>query len=242
MFRKLLNLLTINVLAPCDPAPARPASNSAAPPHIVPFNYTSLGENTLKKLTLITAVFALGFIGAVAHAQQLDAAFGFGGFTAPSSTTSNGLLFPSLKGGGYPVFSADFLLRHRIGVEGELAWRASQANYGGNQPYRPIFWAFNGIWAPRLSKYFTAEMVAGIGGEDIRFYGITSCNYVVGCTNYSSSNHFMGDFGGGLRAYLWHDLFIRPEARLYLVNNNLEFSSSRAARYGVSLGYSFGGK
>ena len=196
----------------------------------------------MKKLTLVIVVFALCFSGAVAHAQQFDAAFGLGSLTAPSATTSNGLLFPSLKGGAYPVFSADFLLRHRIGVEGELAWKASQSNYGGNQPYRPLFWAFNGIWAPRLTKYFTAEVVAGVGGEDIRFYGITNCNYVVGCTNYSSSNHFMGDFGGGLRAYLWHDLFIRPEVRLYLVNNNVEFSSGRSARYGVSLGYSFGGK
>lgn len=196
----------------------------------------------MKQLTWITVVFALCFVGAVAHAQQIDAAFGLGGLTAPSATVSNGLLFPSERGGAYPVFSADFLLRHRIGVEGEMAWRASQNNYGGNQPYRPIFWAFNGIWAPKLSKYFTAEVVAGIGGEDIRFYGITNCTYFAGCTNYSSSNHFMGDFGGGLRAYLWHGVFIRPEARVYLINNNAEFSSNHAARYGVSLGYSFGGK
>jgi hypothetical protein len=30
--------------------------------------------------------------------------------------------------------------------------------------------------------------------------------------------------------------------RLYLINNNVEFSSSYAVRYGVSLGYSFGGR
>ncbi len=196
----------------------------------------------MKKLTLITALFILCAFGAAAQAQQLDAAFGLSTLTAPSATTSNGLLYPSLTGGAYPVFSADFLLKHRIGVEGEIAWKASQNDYGGNQPYRPIFYAFNAIWAPRLSKYFTAEVVGGVGGEDLRFYGLVNCNYVVGCTNYTSSNHFMGDFGGGIRAYVWHSLFIRPEARIYLVNNNQEFSSGRSARYGVSLGYSFGGK
>ncbi len=30
----------------------------------------------------------------------------------------------------------------------------------------------------------------------------------------------MGDFGGGIRAYIWHNVFIRPEVRVYLINNN----------------------
>jgi len=188
----------------------------------------------------MTAVFALCFIGAAAHAQQLDFGFGYSTTSAPAANTSNGLLFPSEKGGGYPSFSADFLMKRRVGVEGEISWRAHQSLYGGNQPYRPLFWAFNAIWAPKLSKNFTAEVLGGIGGEDLRFYGITSCTYAFYCTNYASSSHFMGDFGGGLRAYVWHDVFIRPEVRVYLINNNQEFSSGRVARYGATLGYSFG--
>jgi hypothetical protein len=34
-------------------------------------------------------------------------------------------------------------------------------------------------------------------------------------------------------------IFIRPEVHVYLVNNNVEFSGSRATRFGASLGYSF---
>ncbi len=49
----------------------------------------------------------------------------------------------------------------------------------------------------------------------------------------------MGDFGGGIRFYVWHSVFVRPEARLYLINNNVEFSSGYALRYGISIGYSF---
>jgi hypothetical protein len=86
-------------------------------------------------------------------------------------------------------------------------------------------------------------LLAGIGGEDIRFYTpYLNCGYVTGCTNYLSSNHFLGDFGGGIRAYFWRDAFVRPEVRLYLINNNVEFSSGVATRYSISLGYSFGGR
>jgi hypothetical protein len=200
-------------------------------------------EKNLKKLTLIATLFVFCLFDRVAHAQQIDAAFGFGSLSSAAGKTSGGLFFPTAGGGGYPSFSADFLLRHRLGIEGELFWRASQNLYGGFQPYRPIFYSFNAIWAPKLAKPITAELLAGIGGEDLRFYTpVGNCNFLTGCTNYVSSNHFMGDFGGGIRAYFWRNAFIRPEARLYLIHNNVEFSSGYATRYGVSLGYSFGGR
>jgi hypothetical protein len=198
----------------------------------------------VKKIVLMIVLFAVFAVAAPAFAQQVDLAFGISTLTAPSASTSNGLTFPSERGGAYPVFSGDFLLHRRIGIEGEVAWRASQNLYGGFQPYRPVFYAFNGIWAPHLAKPITAELMAGIGGESLRFYtGNVSCSFVFGtCTNYVSSNHFMGDVGAGIRAYFWHGAFLRPEVRLYLVHNNAEFSSGTAARYGVSLGYSFGGR
>jgi hypothetical protein len=196
----------------------------------------------VKKLTVVCVVLACCVFASNAYGQQFDAAFGVSTISSSSSTVTNGLLFPSDTGGTYPGFSADLLLRHRIGFEGELSWRASQNLYGGSQPYRPVFYSFNAIWAPKLSKNFTAELLAGVGGEDVRFYGLTNCNNFFGCTTYSSSNHFMGDFGGGIRAYFWHDVFVRPEVRLYLINNNNEFSSNTVVRYGASLGYSFGGR
>lgn len=195
----------------------------------------------MKRLVLIAVSLCFCFLIASAYGQNLDAAFGVSTITGSSATTTNGTLFPSQSGGAYPGFSADFLLRHRFGVEGELFWRASQGLYGGYQPYRPIFYSFNAIWVPRLTKNLSAELLGGIGGEDLRFYGILNCNNFLGCTTYTSSNHFMGDFGGGIRAYFWHGAFVRPEARIYLINNNVEFSSNHVVRYGVSLGYSFGG-
>jgi hypothetical protein len=49
----------------------------------------------------------------------------------------------------------------------------------------------------------------------------------------------MGHIGAGIRYYIWGHLFIRPEAHLYLVHNNVEFPSSQAARFGMSIGYTF---
>ena len=199
-------------------------------------------EKNLRKLTFAAVAVVFFLSGASAFAQTLDVGFGVSGLSSGAPTTSNGLLFPSDRGGLYPGFSADFLLHHRFGVEGELFWRASQNLYGGYQPYRPVFYAFNAIWAPQLTKNLTAEVMGGIGGEDLRFYGIQNYNPLSGFTNYTSSNHFMGDVGGGIRAYFWHSAFLRPEVRLYLINNNAEFSSNRVLRYGVTLGYSFGGR
>ncbi|MGH9529878.1 MAG: hypothetical protein ACRD2S_08180, partial [Terriglobales bacterium] len=165
-----------------------------------------------------------------ARAQQFDAAFGFSALTSPAPTTdSSGNFFPSLRGGLYPSFSADVLIKHHIGVEGEFTWRARQNLYGGYQPYRPLLFDFNGIWAPQLGKKLGAELIAGIGAEDLRFYGYENCNFS-GCTDYVSSKHFMEDFGAGLRYYVWGNVFVRPEARIYFVNNNNEFSSGRLGR------------
>jgi hypothetical protein len=99
------------------------------------------------------------------------------------------------------------------------------------------------MYGRRFTKHFGVEALAGIGGESIRFYSnsYTNCDYYGDCTNYVSSNHFMGDLGGGVRFYPYGNFFVRPEVRLYLINNNVEFSSSHPVRYGVSIGYAFGG-
>jgi len=174
------------------------------------------------------------------HAQQFDVGFGVGTLTAPSASSANGNHAPvSLTGGAYPVFSADLLLKKQFGVGGELAWRGSQNLYAGFQPYRPLFYDFNGIYAPKLGKHAAAEVMAGIGWESLRFYqGFTTCG-AISCTDFVSSNHFMGHVGGGLRYYFYGHFFVRPEAHLYMIHNNEEFSSGRAARFGVSLGYTF---
>jgi len=194
----------------------------------------------LKKFRLIVALIAPFFIHSAVHAQQFDAAFGAGTVMAPSASSASGNHNSvSLSGGTYPVFSADLLLKHDYGISGELAWRAGRILYGDFQPARPLFYDFNGIYAPKLGKHAAAEVMAGIGWESIRFYQPTFVCSAITCTDFVSSNHFMGHFGGGIRYYIHGNFFIRPEAHLYLIRNNQEFSSPVATRVGISLGYSF---
>ncbi len=174
---------------------------------------------------------------------QFDVGFGVGTVFAPSAGSASGNHSPQTIGGGaYLNFSGDYVFWRHLGVEGEVAWRASENLYGGYQPFRPIFYDFNAIYAPPLGRHAQLELLGGIGGLSTRFYTQTyTCNYFYySCTNYYSSNHFMGDVGAGLRVYLTRGVFVRPEFREYFINNNYEFSSGHATRAGVTLGYSFG--
>src|SRR5215472_6534898 len=156
----------------------------------------------LKKLALVVTLPLMLLLVAAAHAQQMDVAFGVSTINAPAySSSTSTATYPtqSLTGGAYPSFSGDFLFHKNFGVMGEIAWKASEGLYAGYQPYRPIFWDFNGVYAPRLGRHAAAELSAGIGVESTRFYtNYYTCGYV-SCTNYSTSSHFMGQFGAGLK-------------------------------------------
>jgi hypothetical protein len=192
----------------------------------------------LRKITLL-AVLIAGLFAVGAEAQQLDIAFGVSAVTSPTSISS-GSFSPQIVGGGaYPSFSGDILFKHQLGFQGEVAWRAKQNVYGGYQPYRTILYDFNGIWAPRFGRRAGAEIMGGIGAESNRFYTpYYNCSFT-GCTDYVSSNHLMGHLGGGLKFYVTHSFFVRPEVHAYFVRNNFEFTSPRVFREGVSIGYTF---
>jgi len=201
------------------------------------------GGVVLKKASL-PCLFVL--FAAAAFAQSGDFAFGVSGLTSPSPSSfdinSGNFFAPTMGGGSYLGFSGDFLLRHHLGVEGEIQWRTHQNIYQGYQPYRPLFYDFGAIYARRFSRFLGFEASAGIGAESLRFYNnYYSCSYISGCTNYTSSNHFMGAFGAGVKLYPTHNIFIRPEMRYYAIRNNVEFAGNSALRAGVSIGYTFGG-
>lgn len=190
-------------------------------------------------LTISCSFLLLGFS---AYAQQFDMSFGASGLAAPSSSSATGNHAPQTIGGGtYLGFNGDFLFFHNFGFNGEVNWRASQNLYGGFQPFRPIFYDFNGIWVPRVSERVQPEFKAGIGAESVRFYQpFFVCNSFFGqCTNFTTTSHFMGDFGAAVRFYVLQHVFLRPEAQIYLINNNVEFSSGHATRFGISIGYTF---
>lgn len=191
-------------------------------------------------ILLAFACAAFGFTS-VAQAQKIDLGFGISTIDAPGASSADSNHSPvSLTGGTYPGFSGDVLFWHNVGVGGEIFWKATQADYAGQGfNYRPIFYDVNAVYAPKLARHTYLELVAGIGALSSRFYTGTTCG-IYSCSNYQSENHFNADFGGGIKFYPKGGFFIRPEARVYVVNNNQEFSSPIATRYGVSIGYTFG--
>ncbi len=181
-------------------------------------------------------------LAVAAQGQNVDFGFGAGTVMAPSGFKAGVNNAPQSVGGGtFLSFSGDFLIRHHLGVQGEVAWRATQAKYFDVQPFRPIFYDFNGIYAPPLGKHAGVEVMGGIGAQSTRFYQPQFVCSFTSCTNYTSSNHFLGPFGGGFRLYPFGGgFFVRPEAHVYLVHNNFEFSSGHSFRVGASLGYTLG--
>lgn len=192
-------------------------------------------------LLLLATSASAQYYGQESH--QFDVGFGVGTVVAPSSSSASDNYSPQTIGSGtYLGFSGDYLFWRHVGVQAEVNWRASQNTYFGYQPFRPIFYDFNAIYAPPLGKHAQLELLGGLGGLSTRFYTpFYNCNYVgYNCTNYFSSNHFMGDVGIAVRFYVHNGLFLRPEFRQYFIHNNYEFSSGFASRAGVTLGYSFG--
>jgi hypothetical protein len=202
----------------------------------------------LRKFAGFATLFAIALLASRASAQQGDVALGFSALMSPGAASCSFAtgLCPE-KGGVYPSINADVIFHRRIGFNYEVTWRGGQGLYGGCancQPYRPIINDFSAIFQPRLGKKLGADLLAGIGFQDTRYYGYQptySCYALGAC--FTSSFHFLTDIGGGIRYYFWHSAFIRPEVRYYYVHNNTaDFSSGNLLRVGASLGYTIGGR
>lgn len=203
----------------------------------------------MRKLVFFTPVFAVLFFAQLATAQQGDIMFGAGTLMAASPSTNQLALGNiSEKGGAYLSVSGDVVgFKRRLGFNVETSWRASQASYFGYQTYRPILTDFNALYQPRLGKKMGLDLFGGIGIASTRFYVpyATSCSYFSGCINYTTSDHFMQDAGAGIRYYVWHHFFVRPEVHYYHIDNNSNvltggFSTDNVFRVGGSIGYTIG--
>lgn len=173
------------------------------------------------------ACSAIAAISNPAQAQKIDLAFGVSTTLAPAPLFTHGAwAVPPLSGGAYPGLSGDVLFWHNVGFGAEMFWRASQGEnylqdvYGPGLNYRPTFYNFDAVYSPKLASHTYLELVAGMGALDTHFYSCNSCSQLGGSSLISSSNHFDGDFGAGIKFYLKGGLFIRPEARVYVINNN----------------------
>jgi len=198
----------------------------------------------LRKFAFISSACAALLLATLANAQQVDVAFGVGILLSTKNpNASQTYLPPPEKGGLYPSFSIDRILKNRFGYGAEVATSYKQVNYNDFQEYRPIFYDLNGVFAPRISKRIDADLMAGIGGERVLFYSPSgNCNFPAGCSTTLNSNHLLFDLGGDIRYRVWRHFFLRPEVHLYHIVNNVEFHSDNVLRVGGSIGYRFGTK
>lgn len=196
----------------------------------------------MRKLALTISVCALLVFATLVHAQQFDVALGAGTLLSTKNTTaSQGYLPPAEKAGIYPSVSVDRIFKNRFGFSAEVAVRAKYAIYNNYQQFRPVLYDFNAVFAPRLAKKTSADLMAGVGGQSVLFYNpYGNCTYSSGCVTHVNSNHFLIHVGGGIRYNVWRNFFVRPEAHFYrIVNNTTIFHSDNVLRVGASVGYTF---
>ena len=188
------------------------------------------------------SVCALLVVATLAHAQQFDVALGASTLISTKNTTaSQGYLPPAEKAGIYPSVSVDRIFKNRFGYNAEVAFRYKQGIFNNYQQFRPVLYDFNAVFAPRLAKKTSADLMAGVGGQTVLFYNpYGNCPYSSGCTTHLDSNHFLLHMGGGIQYRVWRNFFVRPEAHFYrIVNNTIDFHSDNVLRVGASVGYTF---
>ncbi len=142
----------------------------------------------------------------------------------------------------YPGASLQYILPNNFGINVEGAFRYHKTLYDDYQPYRPILYDVNGVFAPNLNKRFSADFMGGVGAQTVLFYSQTNpCTAIAnGCRSFINSTNFLVHLGADVRFYVMGNLFVRPEAHWNFIPNNSEFHSRHVMRIGASVGYTFG--
>jgi hypothetical protein len=200
----------------------------------------------LEKKTVKLARFAIAFLviflslSALCAAQaRFDGYFGLGSAQVGASK-SLGTGAPSMVG-VFGTLGGALMLEPTLGVGGEVSFRFAQGNYLG-YGYRPVFYDFNGIFTPALSKRFMPEFQAGFGGVSLRFYDASNPYYDYNTGRYTtfagSFNHFQLHAGAGLRFNVKRHMFVRPQVDYHWVPNLEQFGSNSVFAYSVAIGFS----
>lgn len=188
----------------------------------------------------------------LARAQSGSLYFAGGSATdssiGPVDTLGGGVSYPSSSlGGFFETIGADviFFDNHRLGVGGEISFRKDRGPYAGLE-YRPTFYDINAVYQPlTVVRRFTPEVQGGFGRADLKFYYTPQfcLTFPQGCrlttAQATSTNYLQLHFAGGLRYYVYKDLFVSPKLDVRWVHNLAYFSSSWVPEYSVALGYTF---
>ncbi len=197
----------------------------------------------LRRFAPFALTCILVFFGRLGHAQQIDVTAGYSTLRSSKQyNASQNYIGPAESGGTYVGASVDYLNARHLGFNGEFSVLYKSGLYNGFQGFRPVFYDVNAMFAPPINRKFKLDFMAGMGGETLIFYNnYSGCGFAV-CTPFTNSTHFALHLEGGLRYYFWRKAFVRPEAHLYIIPNNYQFSSDYVWRFGASVGYTWGSK
>jgi len=173
----------------------------------------------------------------VVHAQQADIAFGVS-TTLSSSTTISSQSYPLQSRRAAPMRESAPMSFSSTASDfgGNVSWKASQGIYDGYQPTaRSIMTSMRCFsrGSARRSGRISRRVSAARAFVSIR---TTTIAAIWRCTNYVSSNHFMGHIGGGVRYYSGTICSSGGSSPLLRAQQS-EFSSGTIGRVGASIGY-----
>jgi hypothetical protein len=199
----------------------------------------------LRRFFLLAFVWIFFALASSALAQEVN--FAVGGSTLFASKPNNASIAfppPEERGGVYPGASLEYVRPDHFGFQAEFSYRYHKAEYDGYQPYRPIIYDVNGVYAATIDSKTKLDFLAGVGGQTTIFYNDVNGCYGNGgiCILHVNSTHFAVHLGFDVRRYIWRKFFVRPELNYYRVINNSEFNSDNLFRFGASIGYTFGHK
>ena len=166
--------------------------------------------------------------------------------TGPLNTLGAGVTFntPTL-GGFFETVGGDIVRHNRIGVGAEFSFRSDRGPYAGLE-YRPSFYDVNAVYYPLLNtRRIAPEIQGGFGRSRLTFFYTPQFCIVApqGCSSVNGKVTTVNDlqlhFSGGVRIFVWKNVFVRPQLDIRWVHNLDYFGSSIVPEYTVAVGYEF---
>lgn len=215
-----------------------------------------------KATVRITALLALVLLAgaSLAHAQrEISPFFGLGS-ERDSVGTDNldvctaGQLYDNFTavcengptmGGLFGSAGVDYMLKPKIGLEGEYTFHLGQRPYLPDEglKMRPSFYDINAFWQP-FGKRVAPFLEGGFGGARLSLlFNPNSCLTGSSCGSFtppSSLNYYQLHFAVGGKIYVHGPIFVKPQFDLHYVFNLQQFGRNAVIGYMISAGYTFG--
>jgi opacity protein-like surface antigen len=145
------------------------------------------------------------------------------------------------------TIGGDVMVQKHYGFGVNVSLQPAKQDYGPMQ-YRQMFYDFDGIYAPLVTKKVSFRVEGGIGGANTSF-SITqnACVGTAVCSNQAqaigSASHFQVHAGVGIQFNLTDHVFIRPQFDYHYVPNfTQQFGSNSVPAGTIYIGYNFGEK